>query len=513
MKVLTAEQMRQAEQRCSASGTTTDILMENAGRAVAEAIKNEIKTGGVNILILIGPGNNGGDGLVTGRYLRAYGYGVTFYCIGNRADSDKNVILAREHSLVINYLERISTNRFEEDLKKTDILLDALLGTGKNRPITGKLAEVLDIVAEEKKRRPEIKVISLDLPSGLDADTGAVDPKCLFADETITLGFPKTGLFNMPGVERVGKINVVDIGIMDNTAESTIAYITVDGVKTVLPKRPMISNKGSFGKVMVVAGSPRYTGAAYLACSGAMRAGAGLVTAVVSPEIQQILAAKLNETTFLPLPEDDGQDAAEIIEQEISSYQVLLAGPGLGQSEAAANLVKKIIFSNRHHKLRIILDADALNILAKEGAAEEVWQRITGDVILTPHPGEMSRMIGITVEKIQSNRIGTASRKAAEWNKVIVLKGAYTVIAAPDSKVAVSPFANPGLASAGTGDVLAGIISGLAAQGIPLFDAAVAGVYIHGTAGEMVTCNIGDTGMIASDLLTMIPLAIKAIKE
>lgn len=517
MKILTAEQMRRAEQKCAVFGTTTDKLMENAGRAVAETIRNEAPSSGINILILTGPGNNGGDGLVAGRYLRTYGFGITIYSTGNRSDSDVNLVLAKEHGLTVSDINSISINRFEEDLSLSEIILDAVLGTGKIRPITGRLAEILYAVAEAKKRRPKLKIISLDLPSGLDADTGAVDSACLYTDETITLGFPKPGLFIMPGAERAGKIKVVDIGIPQEMGESSIEYVTARRVQDILPKRPLISNKGTFGKLLVVAGSPRYTGAAYLACNGAMRTGAGLVTLAIPASLQPILAAKLTETTFLPLPEskpgETSPDAGDYLTDEAKDYQTILIGPGLSQEKAAELLVKDLVYAKRDPKIDLVLDADALNIIAKEKITAERWRELPGGVILTPHPGEMARLIGISVDMIQSDRIGTTSTKACDWGKILVLKGAYTVIAAPDGRTAVSPFANPGLASAGTGDVLAGIISGLAAQHIPLFEAAVAGVYIHGKAGEMVTCNMGNTGTIAGDLLPVIPQVIKAIKE
>ncbi len=517
MKILTAAQMRQAEQKCAAAGTTTAILMENAGRAVAESIKYEVKTSGINILILVGPGNNGGDGLVAGRYLRTYGFGVTIYIMGNRPESDVNLALARDHGLTVNDVNRVSINKFEEDLSNSGMVLDALLGTGKNRPITGKLGEILSTVMEARKRRSDLKIISLDLPSGLDADTGLVDSACLYADETITLGFPKLGLFNMPGMARVGSVKVVDIGIPQAMADSMIDYITAREIKDIIPPRPLISNKGTFGKVMVVAGSPRFTGAAYLACSGAMRVGAGLVTLAVPTSLHTALAAKLTEATFLPLPETkQGEmppDAGSFLAAETDGYQTMLIGPGLSQSKSIIQMVNTLVFEKRDPQINLVLDADALNCLAQADISAEKWRGVSGGGILTPHPGEMARLTEMPVEKIQGDRIGTASRAAVAWGKVIVLKGAYSVIAAPDGRISVSPFANPGLASAGTGDVLAGIISGLSAQRMSPYDAAIAGVFIHGKAGDVVTCKLGDAGMIAGDLLPVIPGVIKSIKE
>jgi ADP-dependent NAD(P)H-hydrate dehydratase / NAD(P)H-hydrate epimerase len=516
MKILTAEQMRKAEQKCAISGTPTSVLMENAGRAVAEAIRNEVNTNGLSVLVLVGPGNNGGDGLVAGRYLRTYGFGVNFYLIGNRPDSDVNVTLAREHGLSIVLADQKNLAQLEEWLSSADIVLDALLGIGKSRPVSGLLADILEMVSKTRKQRPGMRIIALDLPSGLDADTGVVDPACLFADNTITLGFPKPGLFIMPGAERAGKIQVVDIGISHDMAESQSELLTVEMVKPILPHRPLISNKGTFGKVMVVAGSINYTGAAYLACSGAIRAGAGLVTLAIPTSLHPILASKLVETTYLPLPENSpgepGPEAAKMLARELDGYRTILIGPGLGKSRGTSELIESLIFNKNKSVIGMIIDADALNALSKHGFSTEIWQRMADDAILTPHPGEMARLTGMTVDQVQSDRLGLAARKAKEWHKIIVLKGAYTVIAAPDGRVLVSPFANPGLASAGTGDVLAGVIAGLVAQHVPLFDAAAAGVYIHGKAGEIVTSNLGDTGMAASDLLPVLPKVIKYIK-
>jgi NAD(P)H-hydrate epimerase len=263
---------------------------------------------------------------------------------------------------------------------------------------------------------------------------------------------------------------------------------------------------------MVVAGSINYVGAAYLACSGAMRAGAGLVTLATAQSLQSILASKLTETTYLPLPEAEpgviSAAAKKIITGGCQGYDVLLLGCGLGQNPSTAEFVNTLLPESNLPSL--VLDADALNILA---ATPDRWQRLPADAILTPHPGEMSRLCGLSVEEIQANRIGTAMKYAVEWNKTIVLKGAYTAVASPDGRCRVSPFANAGLASAGTGDVLAGAIAGMTAQGLSLFDAASAGVYLHVEAGETIKNLLGDTGMIASDLLMALPAVIAQLKS
>jgi NAD(P)H-hydrate epimerase len=304
----------------------------------------------------------------------------------------------------------------------------------------------------------------------------------------------------------------VDIGIPPHLAESvTVELMTDDWAQSILPKRPLNANKGTFGKVLVVAGSINYIGAAYLACEGAMRAGAGLVTLATAVSLQPILAAKLTETTYLPLPEVQpgvtALTAAKILHNHCEDYNVLLVGCGLGQRPPTIDFVNALIVEKLP---KLILDADALNALSKTA---NWWQKLPADAILTPHPGEMARLANTSVEAVQSDRLGIAQKMAKQWQKTVVLKGAYTVVAHPDGRAKTSPFANPGLASAGTGDVLSGAIAGLLAQGISSFDAAALGVYLHGKAGEAVRTRLGDAGMVASDLLPELPLVIKGLKE
>jgi NAD(P)H-hydrate epimerase len=515
MKILTVAQMQWAEKECVRRGVPTSVLMENAGQAVAEEVRRIL--GGVKkkrILVLVGPGNNGGDGLVSARYLHDWGARVNVYLLGQRPSDDPNLKLVLERGIkCVNGAEE-KLAKLDEWLSSASAVVDAIFGTGKSRPLKGIFAQVLDMVSKAKAKRTNLSLIALDLPSGLNADTGAVDPACPFADYTITLGFPKVGLYNLPGAERAGRITVVDIGIQAHLVESvTTELITGDWAKSVLPGRPLVANKGTFGKVLVVAGSINYIGAAYLACSGAMRVGVGLVTLGMAADLQPILASKLTEVTYLPLPESRrgiiSAEAAKLIHRELVNYDVLLMGCGLGQSRSATGLVVATLLRLKLN-VPMVLDADALNILAE---VPQWWQRLAGDAILTPHPGEMAKLTAITVDEVQSDRIGIAKKMAKEWGKIVVLKGAYTVIAAPDGQVRVSPFANPGLASAGTGDVLTGAIAGLVAQGMTLFDAAAYGVYLHGKAGEMVKSRLGDAGMIASDLLTELPIVIKKLKE
>ncbi|MBE9482421.1 MAG: NAD(P)H-hydrate dehydratase [Chloroflexi bacterium] len=517
MKIVTAEQMGQIDRQCAEIGLPTSVLMENAGKAVAEEVRQIL--GDIDqqhILILIGPGNNGGDGLVAARYLHDWGAKVSLYLLSQRPPDDPNLKLVQERKITcIEVTQDENLDRLNELLSSANAVIDALFGTGKSRPLGGIFLQALDRVSRAKKKRQGLQIIALDLPSGLNADSGAIDPACLYADNTITLGFPKLGLFNFPGAARAGKITIADIGIPTELAEAiTIELITSQWAREVLPKRPLEANKGSFGRVLVAAGSINYIGAAYLACSGAIRVGTGLVTLATATSLQPILASKLTEVTYLPLPESHSgiisPQAARLIHQQFKYYNVLLLGCGLGQSQSAIGFIRAVLFRSKAALPSLVLDADALNTLAK---IPNWWQQVTSDAILTPHPGEMARLVGVSVDEVQSDRLGIAKRAAAEWHKTVVLKGAYTVIASPDGQVKISPIANPGLASAGTGDVLTGAIAGLVAQGLSLFDAAALGVYLHGEAGEMVKGRLGDTGMIASDLLPALPLVIKQLKE
>jgi hydroxyethylthiazole kinase-like uncharacterized protein yjeF len=514
MKIVTAAQMNAIDRECAASGISVGTLMENAGKAVAEVTQRCLGAlDAQHVMCLVGAGNNGGDGLVAARYLSGWGAEVSVYLCGQRPADDVNLKLAREGGVTC--LEA----KDDKDLKKFDGLvesaacvIDALLGTGRMRPLEGLFKQVLERVGTEKQKR-NLFVVAVDLPSGMDADSGAVDPACLYANLTVTLAFPKHGLFIFPGAERVGRLVIADIGIPESLAGSiNLELLTGDWAANALPGRPRNANKGTFGRVMVAAGSGDYIGAAYLACEGALRVGAGLVTLAAAQSLPPIVASRLAEATYLPLPETRpgvaGSGAAEIVRRECGQYNSLLIGCGLGQDPATVEFVISLLVEEGLPPL--VVDADALNIITK---LPDWWQKLPDDTVLTPHPGEMSRLCGLSVEQIQADRMNTALKFAGEWRKTVVLKGAYTVVAAPGGRCRISPYANPGLASAGTGDVLAGVIAGLAAQGLALYEAASLGVFLHGEAGEKIKSELGDAGTIASDLLPALPAVIKQLKN
>jgi hydroxyethylthiazole kinase-like uncharacterized protein yjeF len=514
MKIVTAAQMRKIDQECIRRGTPASTLMENAGRAVAEATRDylgEIKK--QSILCLIGGGNNGGDGLVAARYLKEWGAKASVYLCSERPADDANLKLVKEKGITFTEAKADKNlKKFDSLLNKATCVIDALLGTGKMRPMEGVFKQALEKVNKAKEKR-NLSVIAVDVPSGMDADTGAIDPACPTADLTVTMALPKVGLYKFPGAERAGKIIIADIGMPEKLADKiNLELLTNEWAAATLPKRPLNANKGTFGRVLINAGSINYIGAASLACGGALRVGAGLVTLATLGSLQSIIASKITEVTYLPLPESKpgtiSIEAADTIYKQCPQYNVLLIGCGLGQNRATVEFLSSLFLKKGLPPL--VIDADGLNILAR---IPNWQQQIPDNTILTPHPGEMARLTGLTIDKIQSDRTGTAIKFAEKWRKTVVLKGAFTVIASADEKYRVSPFANPGLASGGTGDVLAGIIAGLAGQGLKPYDAASLGVFLHGAAGDKVRNEMGDAGMIASDLLPALPLTIKQLKN
>jgi hydroxyethylthiazole kinase-like uncharacterized protein yjeF len=516
VKIVTADQMRRIDAECGNIGLPASVLMENAGKGVAGEVRRILGGAeGRKVIVLAGPGNNGGDGLVAARYLNDWGAGASLYIFKPRTEEDVNYRLIRERSIACDVIEdEYGLEKLEEELAAADAVVDAIFGTGNNRPLGDFYRKALEKVSAAKAKHHGLRIIALDMPSGMNADTGVADPACLYADETVTLAFPKVGLYTPAGVERAGRITVTDIGIpADMAGDVTVELIDKSLAGSLIPERPLGANKGTFGRVMVVAGSINYIGAAYLACTAAMRVGAGLVTLATAAGIQPVLASKLTEVTYLPLPESGhgviSPQAVDVIAGEIGNYDVLLAGCGLGQSAPVARFVGSLLLDGGVKLPQMVLDADVLNILAK---TPEWWRRVPDNAILTPHIGEMSRLAGVTVADVQANWTGIAVKTAREWGKTVVLKGAHTAVVTPDGLTGISRTANPGLASAGTGDVLAGAIAGLAAQGLDPAGAAACGVYLHGEAGMMVREKLGDAGMIASDLLPALPLAIKKLK-
>ena len=516
MKIVTADEMRRIEDRSEEMGVSKDALMERAGLESARYIRRRFSPlFGVPILVLVGPGNNGGDGLVVARHMHRWGARVSVYiCRDRRAPDPKLDIVNGLGIPVISASRDDGLLRLRELLSTAHVVVDAVLGIGRIRPLEGTVWDILLMLAETKAARPDMSTVAIDVPSGMDGDSGDADPACPAVDITLSMGYPKVGHYAYTAASRIGRLDTVEIGLPDGVDSDVPLSLMTDGnMRPMLPLRPSDSHKGTFGRTMVVAGSLNYIGAAYLAGSAATRVGSGLVTIALPLSIQMAVAGRATEPTYLPLAESSPgvalpSSAGDVLDA-LGDYNSLLIGCGMGQAADMQGFIEGVLLSDGQLPLTVV-DADGLNTLAR---TQNWWERFTDLAILTPHPGEMARLTGMSTGQVQADRIGVAVESAARWNKIVVLKGAHTVVACPDGRAMVSPFANPGLATAGTGDVLAGSIAGLLSQGVSLEDAAALGVYLHGLAGECVRSRLGDTGMVASDLLLELPLAIKAMRE
>ena len=517
MKLVTSAQMHELERKAVEAGTPLDALMEQAGLAVAqEAWLTLGVVAGRRILVLVGPGNNGGDGLVAARHLAEWESDVVVYLLAARPDGDANYARVRELGVpVVLATDDPDFTSLQGALDTSEMVIDALLGTGRSRPIDGALAEILRRLRAAAARTLPPKIIAVDLPTGIDADSGRADDLAVRADMTVTFGLAKVGLYTLPGSQFAGRIQVVDIGLPRDAERAVpLDLLGTPWVRERLPKRPVAGNKGTFGRVLVVGGSMQYVGAARLAAEAAYRTGAGLVTIACPAGVQPLLAPSIAEATWLPLPDDAGAlsaAAGAVIIDRLASYDVLLIGPGLGQGDGVRSVVASVLAAAPATLRGCVIDADALNALSAMSGAAAWPASIHAPCVLTPHPGEMARLLGSTVAAVQDDRLNVATRAAAEWKQTVVLKGAHTVIAAPDGRAAISPYANPLLASAGTGDVLAGAIAGLLAQGLAPFDAAACGVFLHGLAAEELADDLGDRGLLASDLLPALPRATRLV--
>ena len=508
MHIVTVAEMRELEAQAERQyGLTSHVLMENAGKSAADILAQYIRQQrsleDLNVLFLIGPGNNGGDGLVVARYLQQWGARVSLY----HWKEQQLIVHGREIP------ERETQAALGTAILDAEYIIDAVLGTGRSRPLPEDLRTLLHRVRQQRENRPSLRIVAIDLPTGLNADTGEVDPGTIPADITITLACPKQGFFFFPGRAYLGELYVGDIGLppaMEQHLQTEM--LTGPLVDTLLPQRPLNSNKGTFGKVMLLCGSLPYPGSAYLAGSAAGRIGAGLVTLAVTEQMLPIYASSLHETTFVILPDEQAGSIERVttLLKHLEGYRALLIGPGLGQSPYIREVILQVLEHLRglpdDDRPQLIVDADGLNNLS---ALERWWSLLPAGTVITPHPGEMGRLCdGVHVSGGNIDRLELARSKAKEWQVTLVLKGACTIIVEPGGHTRLNWLANPALATAGTGDVLAGMIAGLLAQKVSPFDAASAGVYLHTAAAELVSTELGHTGLLASDLLPQIPRAI-----
>ena len=516
MKVVTAAQMAAIEQASDRSGVSLDALMENAGLAVARAARDEMGgVAGTRVVILIGPGNNGADGLVVARHLRRWGAEVVCCLLTGRPEFDPKLDLAQEYGVEI--IASPGLARLKGLLLHSRLVIDAVLGTGRSRPLSGPVRDAM-LALQSSRQHPNAPIlVALDLPTGLNADTGEVDPACPRFDLTLALSYPKAGHLRFPGAEQTGRLAVLDIGVPAGLPEEEsvdVELLTPELVASQLPPRRLDSHKGTYGHALVIAGSRHYVGAAWLASQASVRTGAGLTTLASPESVYPIAAAKGAEAIHLPLPQDEygriHTSAVDVIRQTDRRFTAVLAGCGMGWSAGTADFLRNLLQEDNAGlaNLPLLIDADGLNNLS--GIENWQWQ-INSPLVLTPHPGEMSTLTGLPVAEIQSDRVAVAREWAERWNSTVVLKGAHTVIASPGHPARIAPFANPALATGGTGDVLSGIIVSLLAQGLTPPSAAACGVYLHALAGRAVSERLGQAGLVASDLLDAIPHSIASL--
>lgn len=515
MKLVTVQEMRRLERAAVEAGVSERQMMEEAGLAVAQEAWMALGTlEGRRIVVLAGPGNNGGDALVAARHLIEWGAEVAVFApMGRRADELRNEVEAR--GVAVTEGERAAGTELDRALDGSDLVIDGLLGIGKVRPVEPEsaLGRTLQALRARRERRNPPKLVAVDIPTGLDADTGALDPLAVPVDLTVTFGLPKVGMYQLPGSTAVGRVEVIDIGIPKEAYEEvSLELLTARWLRDALPRRPADANKGTFGRVLIVGGCRRYVGAPGLAALGAYRAGAGLVTVACPECIQPMVASVMAEATWLPLAADgEGYlpgETAITLRREWGGFDVAVIGCGMGNTEGTRAFLWAALPDLSVLRRGCVIDADGLNALATFGDARD---RLPRNAVLTPHPGELSRLLGCTIAEVQRDRLAAAREAAARFGCVVVLKGAHTVVASPDGRASLSPYANPLLASAGTGDVLAGLIGGYLGQGLPPFQAACVGVYVHAAAGESLQEDLGEAGVLAREVAERVPRVVRQL--
>lgn len=508
MKLVTAKEMKALDVQAQTDYAMPGILlMDNAAQAVAEAVHEALTAlEGERVVIFCGGGNNGGDGLGAARWLQSYGVSVRAFVVGAALDAVQGDA-AMELAMFTKAGGRVEALSTEDDwvlaelaASKADVLVDALLGTGFHGELEGDVLRACELLNKSEKY-----ILAVDVPTGVNADNGAVSENAVRADHTVTMALVKTGLLLYPGREYCGDIELADISMPVKLVEeyqSDKYRLTDEIVRELLPLRKANAHKGDAGRVVICAGSPGYTGAAALASDAAVKAGAGLVSLYTPLSSRDVLAIKLTEVMVHGLlermPGILGGGAASDVASSAEAADVLAIGPGLGTSESTQEAVRTIL---QKITTPVVIDADALTALAGH---TEILAAMQAQKVLTPHPGEMARLTGLEIAEIEADRINIAKKYAEQWQAIVVLKGAPTVIGCPNGTVYVNSTGNSSLATGGSGDVLTGIIAGLAAQEISLQEAAICGVYLHGLAAELTGIDIG---LAAGELAALLPQA------
>jgi hydroxyethylthiazole kinase-like uncharacterized protein yjeF len=509
MKIVTTQQIKNIDRRAiRAFGIPGMVLMENAAAAVMTAMEKFFDgLQGVRVGIICGKGNNGGDGLALARRLRISGVPVRVALLSSfgalKGEAKANLSILRKMDLEI--VQNASSRSLADIVGWSDVLVDALLGVGLSSPLKGRYAQAVAMI--NSSGRP---VVAIDMPTGINADTGGVMGAAIKADLTVTMAFLKRGLVLYPGAEYAGTVRVADLGIPAEVAEKeniSVSLLDRGSIQGVIGSRLSDAHKGDFGHLMVVAGSPGKAGAAIMAARGALRAGAGLVSVATPNNIVPIIQSQVVEAMAVPSAESIegtlGIGSEEELLKAMGKMTAVAIGPGLSTHyetvQAVRNLIKRLT-------IPAVIDADGLNALV---GFLDILKRVKASMILTPHPGEMGRLLGISSDEVQRDRIEIAAAFARKYRVTVVLKGAATVVATPYGWVYVNSTGNPGMASGGTGDVLTGMIGSFLAQGYSASQAACLGVYLHGRAGDLAAEEKGEASMIAGDLIEKLPQAIK----
>jgi ADP-dependent NAD(P)H-hydrate dehydratase / NAD(P)H-hydrate epimerase len=511
MRILNAEQMREADRRTIHDiGIPSLVLMENAGRQVAAALESlYADLGERHLAIICGKGNNGGDGFVVARTLHQRGVSLSVFLVGQvsevRGDARINLeILGRIGITVVEIADEGQWELHMSQVSSCDLIIDAMFGTGLKAALSGVYETIVADVNELG-----IPVVSIDLPSGMSADTADLIGDAIEASVTVTLGAPKLPLILPPAERQSGEVVIADIGIpadvIDGLEGPWVELMTRDQMRAIITPRAHDSHKGDYGRVLIVAGSRGKTGAAALAAQGALRSGAGLLTVATPVSCEAVVAGHAAECMTLGLVEtDEGTVRPEAIDGLLAQpSDVVAVGPGLGRGDAVTTFVRALVEKS---EAPLVLDADALNAFA--GEADGLVGREGRDIIITPHPGEMARLVGCSVEDVQADRLGIARDFASAHRVYVILKGYRTIVASPGGRIFVNPTGSPGMATGGTGDVLTGMVAAWLAQLLDAEAACRIAVYLHGAAGELADADEGEVAMSAGDLASHIGDAI-----
>ena len=533
MKRVSVAQMKALESQANAQGLSYAQMMANAGLALAQVVHQRyFRRPTRKVLGLVGSGNNGGDCLIALKHLVEWGWQTQAYLMKTREEDAPLAEYCKAGGEVLYVEGDRDFIELKRQVLQADLILDGILGTGIRLPLKGNIKGALAALAELRDLPP---VAAVDCPSGVDCDSGKAAKECLRADLTICMAAVKAGLLQQPALSMTGEIIAVDIGLPDDLpAWAEIEAEVMDGgiAAKLLPERPADSHKGTYGTCMIAAGSVNYCGAVLLAARAAGRVGTGLVRAAVPGAIYDTLAGQMAEATWLILPHTQGAingEAAKVVRDNLKRVNVLLLGPGWGLAVETRQFLEDLLAvqggrnkqasigfmteekesgANLQKLPTLVIDADALKLLAQIGD----WPEKIESAVLTPHPGEMAVLSGLSVEKIQADREATAREYAQRWGQVLVLKGALTVVANPKGEYAVIPAATSALATAGTGDVLAGMITGLIAQGLEPYEAAKAAAWLHARAGILAAQQLGsEASVMAEDVIDQIPQILKEI--